>query len=166
MLKVRVIYWVGITKPRSLSDMYVIQRIWYLLVKDFSRQRHLRRNEGTGFSNLILNDVIWSTYIPNRWRLLYRGPISVLKCQNRNLIISWGRHQMETFSALLALCEGNSPVTGVHVVWWLSDFDLYLQGHSVLASVLSCLLYGAYNSEWIVSIFGRNDHLHERVSSV
>ena len=25
---------------------------------------------------------------------------------------SWWRHQIETFSALLALCEGNSPVTG------------------------------------------------------
>ena len=25
---------------------------------------------------------------------------------------SWWRHQMETFSALLALCAGNSPVTG------------------------------------------------------
>ena len=25
---------------------------------------------------------------------------------------SWWRHQMETFSALLAFCEGNSPVTG------------------------------------------------------
>ena len=25
---------------------------------------------------------------------------------------TWWRHQMETFSALLALCEGNSPVTG------------------------------------------------------
>ena len=25
---------------------------------------------------------------------------------------SWWRHQMETFSALLALCSGNSPVTG------------------------------------------------------
>ena len=24
----------------------------------------------------------------------------------------WWRHQMETFSALLALCAGNSPVTG------------------------------------------------------
>ena len=24
----------------------------------------------------------------------------------------WWRHQMETFSALLCLCEGNSPVTG------------------------------------------------------
>ena len=27
-------------------------------------------------------------------------------------LISWWRHQMETFSALLALCVGNSPVTG------------------------------------------------------
>ena len=26
--------------------------------------------------------------------------------------ISWWRHQMETFSALLALCAGNSPVPG------------------------------------------------------
>ena len=26
--------------------------------------------------------------------------------------IAWWRHQMETFSALLAICEGNSPVTG------------------------------------------------------
>ena len=25
---------------------------------------------------------------------------------------AWWRHQMETFSALLALCEGNPPVTG------------------------------------------------------
>ena len=27
-------------------------------------------------------------------------------------IFSWWRHQMETFSALLDLCAGNSPVTG------------------------------------------------------
>ena len=26
--------------------------------------------------------------------------------------VAWWRHQMETFSALLALCVGNSPVTG------------------------------------------------------
>ena len=29
-----------------------------------------------------------------------------------NITGSWWRHQMETFSALLALCAGNSPVTG------------------------------------------------------
>ena len=28
------------------------------------------------------------------------------------LISSWWRHQMETFSALLAICAGNSPVPG------------------------------------------------------
>ena len=28
------------------------------------------------------------------------------------MLCSWWRHQMETFSALLALCVGNSPVTG------------------------------------------------------
>ena len=26
--------------------------------------------------------------------------------------VTWWRHQMETYSMLLALCEGNSPVTG------------------------------------------------------
>ena len=30
---------------------------------------------------------------------------------NRNLIQSWWCHQMETFSALLTLCEGNAPIT-------------------------------------------------------
>ena len=30
--------------------------------------------------------------------------------QKRN--VTWWRHQMETFSAILALCAGNSPVTG------------------------------------------------------
>ena len=29
-----------------------------------------------------------------------------------HIILSWWRHQMETFSALLVICAGNSPVTG------------------------------------------------------
>ena len=28
------------------------------------------------------------------------------------LFILWWRHEMETFSALLAMCAGNSPVAG------------------------------------------------------
>ena len=44
---------------------------------------------------------------------------------------SWWRHPMETFSALLALCEGNSPVTGEFpwqrpVTWSFVFFDLRL----------------------------------------
>ena len=47
-------------------------------------------------------------------------------------IHSWWRHQMETFSALLAICAGNSPVTGEfpaqRPVTWSFDvfFDLRL----------------------------------------
>ena len=31
---------------------------------------------------------------------------------NFGIFVPWWRHQMETFSALLALCAGNSPVSG------------------------------------------------------
>ena len=31
---------------------------------------------------------------------------------SHHIMWSWWRHQMETFSALLAICAGNSPVTG------------------------------------------------------
>ena len=37
------------------------------------------------------------------WTVLYRCPC---------VYVSWWRHQMETFSALLAICAGNSPVPG------------------------------------------------------
>ena len=39
---------------------------------------------------------------------------------------SWWRHQMETFSALLALCEGNSPVNSPHKGQWRGAFMLSL----------------------------------------
>ena len=34
------------------------------------------------------------------------------KIQLNVIIYAWWRHQMETFSTLLAICAGNSPVTG------------------------------------------------------
>ena len=34
------------------------------------------------------------------------------KMQNWCFLIAWRRHQMESFSVLLAICVGNSPVTG------------------------------------------------------
>ena len=48
-----------------------------------------------------------------------------------HLTDAWWRHQMETFSASLALCAGNSPVTGEFpaqrpVTWSFVFFDLCL----------------------------------------
>ena len=53
------------------------------------------------------------------WIVLSKGP-HLLRLRpetlaNENIShtsSTWWRHQMETFSALLAICEGNSPVTG------------------------------------------------------
>ena len=44
---------------------------------------------------------------------MLNGPSNVTKCVQNGTAprSSWWRHQMETFSALLALCAGNSPVT-------------------------------------------------------
>ena len=39
------------------------------------------------------------------------GTVSPHSCRV-NIRMPWCRHQMETFSALLAFCEGNMPVTG------------------------------------------------------
>ena len=44
------------------------------------------------------------------------GPVSYRECTictHSGDGFTWWRHQMETFSALLAICAGNSPVTGI-----------------------------------------------------
>ena len=43
-------------------------------------------------------------YLPNHQRAHVDWAVFTVK--------SWWRHQMETFSALLAICAGNSPVSG------------------------------------------------------
>ena len=51
---------------------------------------------------------VWSDRIT---KINIRAKITFDRFQSR-ANIPWWRHQMETFSALLALCAGNSPVTG------------------------------------------------------
>ena len=63
---------------------------------------------------------LWGLYNPSlsaaKCRPCHRQQFQTVFLQG-NLLIpgnfnSWWRHQMETFSALLALCAGNSPVSG------------------------------------------------------
>ena len=64
----------------------------------------------------LSNEIIWSheiniSYMP---RQLLPIEISEIRenCEFGGFIYPWWRHQMETLSALRALCAGNSPVTG------------------------------------------------------
>ena len=80
---------------------------------------------GPGYNNSITMN--WVVKVCPHFELERQMPASMWQC----LPISW-RHQMETFSALLALCAGNSPVTGEfptqRPVTWSFDvfFDLRL----------------------------------------
>ena len=61
---------------------------------------------------------------PSKGQVIIRNDICVMKLQNG---VKWGRlflpvprwrHQMDTFSVLLALCAGNSPVNSPHKGQW------------------------------------------------
>ena len=38
--------------------------------------------------------------------------VTLICCNQNDSLVRWWRHQMETFSALLTICAGNSPLTG------------------------------------------------------
>ena len=60
---------------------------------------------------IIQNTVLWQSYI--RWT---------------NERQTWWRHQMETFSALLAICAGNSP-ENLYPEWWFGVITIYRPEH-------------------------------------
>ena len=59
-------------------------------------------------------EIMNRTYIRQRNHLLRFSPWITVRClaSQSNGQGPWWRHSMETFSALLAFCAGNSPVTG------------------------------------------------------
>ena len=90
-------------------------------------------------------DVLWRYLLPSSYWIFLRKHMinrcnyqhfSALKCglllalttkddQNAH-IYTWWRHQMEQFSALLALCLGNSPGNSPHKVQWRGALMLSL----------------------------------------
>ena len=71
--------------------------------------------------NLIIHSVsVFSNYMKNYHIQNYNENCRIENCyiyQTKSgllywELISWWRHQMKTFSALLAICAGNSPIPG------------------------------------------------------
>ena len=52
------------------------------------------------------------SYVPYGVCTFFTSPVRCTYTRLLGQIVSWWRHQMETFSALLAICARNSPVTG------------------------------------------------------
>ena len=114
-------------RPRCVGTMYLIltlnhqYRIHFRYIIVIFQQITLKRHPtappwGRGMG-CLLEFKYWATFHLCYWRTV---------CN------TWGHHQMETLSSLLALCVGNSPVTGEfptqRPVKWSFDvfFDLGL----------------------------------------
>ena len=65
--------------------------------------------------NVLSAPLAWYRQTSTRWLQMYPCKKVAIHKPRRHLVIqgnAWWRHQMDTFSALLAICAGNSPVTG------------------------------------------------------
>ena len=95
--------------------------ICYDCVQNFIVIGGVHFNQSTGYFGCISNSIEISlvgkalSIISKFWLscvskfCLKAYPFYLIYLEN---ITTWWRHQMETFSALLVLCAGNSPVTG------------------------------------------------------
>ena len=100
-----------------VQDIFGDTRIWL----DF-RFKHNSTTENanefvyTRNSKQVAGGIFQSFYIDlprgNQISLSWYTLTDSAPCTATGWISSWWRHQMETFSALLSLCAGNSPVTG------------------------------------------------------
>ena len=83
----------------------------------------------TGDKPLLAPMINWRIYAALTWRYVHLPIYKLLQ-------MPWWRHQMEIFSVLLAICAGNSPITGEFPaqkpVTWSFDvfYDLRLNKRS------------------------------------
>ena len=88
--------------PTKLIDLYSI-------ITEFCSQwtywQLISIGSGNAFVPNRCHAITWTNNCPDVWRMN-----STMKGINWHE--TWWRHQMETFTALLAICAGNSPITG------------------------------------------------------
>ena len=101
------------TVKRSLTSVRWVRRAWAV------RRRHFTGIASVEYLPIVPIQIIdfwWESQL-NKFALLVTMPLLMWTDWVSPEIsgfatLSWWRHQMETFSALLALCALNSPVTG------------------------------------------------------
>ena len=87
--------------PIFIVYMFCFMSIWHMFVTG------PRNSLIISLHIIITQKCQWPIYIPP-----FPNISGSLIHDHGNGIATWWRHQMETFSALLALCAGNSPDTG------------------------------------------------------
>ena len=106
-----ILYWNDIFILKQHTDVVLPITHAIRISTSLVNFRYLRDVLFTSFTHLASQplrfECQWNTCLLNHWK--DGGQIA---CRHGRCRLSWWRHQMETFSALLALCAGNSPVPG------------------------------------------------------
>ena len=95
----------------SRSDWFIIGSLIHVagLIRPGKLQRFKSRGSKIGDWKCLSTVVVYV----NRWLFITRGNAYMTVLIRRHIVdIPWWRHQMETLSALLAICAGNSPAPG------------------------------------------------------
>ena len=104
--------WILLTKgPCNVENVSMLWRLMnpHILRRDGSVMRWEFR-EGVLVMSTYLHAMIWRLG-SDVSRVIEHLDVSPA-ARARSEIPSWRRHQMETYSVLLAICDGNPPVTG------------------------------------------------------
>ena len=92
---------------KSLKLTYFLQYLHCILMHKFFLKKSKPCLKDIVFVGQGSNNHCWKLFLKKNQ---YSSQCTLLNTSNHS--IAWWRHQMETFSTLLALCAGNSPVTG------------------------------------------------------
>ena len=156
------------TATQVTHDKEIWQTFYQLLLKDLIMQH-------TKFQIYVLNfkTTFWL------WKKitlgLKKGVHHITKWRANNGSGPWWRHQMETFSPLLAICAGNSPVTGEFLAQRpvTRSFDVFFdlrlnkrlskQSWGWWFETLSCPLWRHRNAfTWMYTILWKEKSWQER----
>ena len=105
---------------RGLELIHVSERDWRLekyvpnTYQTFQNEGTLQTISWTRWFVISVTDICYWISNLGSYQIVKIQPLVTERQEsygNRNAWKSWRRHQMETFSALLAICVGNSPVT-------------------------------------------------------
>ena len=116
-------YWLAETMLENLYQFTLILTCIFLLNHAAGQSETFFRVYCASSSRRWLYHRIQIPWNNNMWNSirisLHIDQWSFIHITNRSQISTWWRHQMETFSALLALCEGDSPVIGEFPHRWI-----------------------------------------------
>ena len=105
---------------KSVAQMLLIKAsMWYIFLLCISRLRI--------YTGISLAQYHVTPFSQNWASVIMNNPYSKSNLSNSSHDFAWWRHQMETFSALLVICAGNSPVPGEFTAQWpvTRSFDVF-----------------------------------------